>query len=273
MDDHARSHRTTAEKFKVEFVRLDGSVPQKKRQALVSEFQTSARCRFFLTTNAGSTGLNLQAANTIVNVDLPWNPAILEQRIARAHRMGQTRPVHVYVLVTEETLEENLLSTLSAKRDLALAALDAQSELSEVDVRSGNAELKERLERLLGAKPEAPIDQTVEDGIERPAERTRLLETGEGFMRAALAFLGELAGDAPAAEALARDLHPRLARDEHGRTRLSVALPALEDLGTFARKLLDAVGSRPEPTRTVSRAAESPSATRTRGSKISPASA
>ena len=46
-----------------------------------------------ITTNAGSTGLNLQAANTVINVDLPWNPAVLEQRIARAHRMGQQQPV------------------------------------------------------------------------------------------------------------------------------------------------------------------------------------
>jgi len=69
------------EKRRLEFVRLDGSVPQGKRQTLVSRYQSDPKCRFFLTTNAGSTGLNLQAANTIINVDLPWNPAILEQRI------------------------------------------------------------------------------------------------------------------------------------------------------------------------------------------------
>ena len=99
-------------------------MPQKKRQQLVHEFQRDPDCQLFLTTNAGSTGLNLQAANTVINVDLPWNPAVLEQRIARAHRMGQKRPVQVYVLVTEETIEENLLATLAAKHDLALAALD-----------------------------------------------------------------------------------------------------------------------------------------------------
>ena len=89
-------------------MRLDGSVPQKKRQELVNRFQTDPDCQLFVATNAGSTGLNLQAANTVINVDLPWNPAVLEQRIARAHRMGQTQPVQVYVLVTEETIEESL---------------------------------------------------------------------------------------------------------------------------------------------------------------------
>ena len=67
---------------KLDYVRLDGSVPQKKRQELVNRFRDDPSCRLFITTNAGSTGLNLQAANTVINVDLPWNPAVLEQRIA-----------------------------------------------------------------------------------------------------------------------------------------------------------------------------------------------
>src|SRR5581483_9712673 len=124
-------------KRKLDFVRLDGSVPQKQRPELVHRFQTDADCKLFLTTNAGSTGLNLQAANTVINVDLPWNPAVLEQRIARAHRMGQKQSVQVYVLVTEETIEENLLTTLSAKHELALAALDVKSQVAEVSLQGG----------------------------------------------------------------------------------------------------------------------------------------
>ena len=120
-------------------MRLDGSVPQKQRQQLVSRFQTDAGCRVFLTTNAGATGLNLQAADTVINVDLPWNPALLEQRIARAHRMGQKRPVQVYLLVTEDTIEENLLATLSAKHELAAAVLDPDS-----DLRGGAARKRHR---------------------------------------------------------------------------------------------------------------------------------
>ena len=148
-------------KRRLPFVRLDGSVPQKLRQGLVHEFQTNPECKLFLTTNAGSTGLNLQAANTVINVDLPWNPAVLEQRVARAYRMGQKRPVDVYILVTENTLEERLLATLAAKSDLALAALDAESDVDEVRMESGLAELKKRLEVLLGAQPEAVIDESV----------------------------------------------------------------------------------------------------------------
>jgi superfamily II DNA/RNA helicase len=163
-------------------VRLDGSVPQKQRQQLVHSFQNDPACRLFMTTNAGSTGLNLQAADTVVNVDLPWNPAVLEQRIARAHRMGQRNPVQVYIFVTEDTFEEKLLATLSGKHDLALAALDMESDVSEVALTTGIDELRRRLEVLLGAKPHAAVDRTElqrqQQETERLAQRERVADAG-----------------------------------------------------------------------------------------------
>jgi len=179
------------------YVRLDGSVPQKKRQQLVHEFQKGNGCRMFVTTNAGATGLNLQAANTVINVDLPWNPAVLEQRISRAHRMGQKRPVQVFMLVTEETIEENLLGTLSAKHQLSLAALDPDSDLDTVELASGMEELKRRLEVLLGAKPEAPTDESEQARREKEAaklaaKRDRVAQAGGELLSAAFGFLGEM---------------------------------------------------------------------------------
>ncbi|MEP0841292.1 MAG: DEAD/DEAH box helicase, partial [Phycisphaerae bacterium] len=178
------------------YVRLDGSVPQKQRQPLVTSFQNDPACRVFLTTNAGSTGLNLQAANTVINVDLPWNPAVLEQRIARAHRMGQKRPVQVFVLVTEETIEERLLGTLSQKHELALAALDADSEVDAVDLAGGIDALKRKLEVLLGARPSAPVDESRKAREARQAERLarqeRVAAAGGRLLNAAFAFLSEM---------------------------------------------------------------------------------
>jgi superfamily II DNA or RNA helicase len=180
----------------LDYVRLDGSVPQKQRQLLVHQFQKDPRCRLFLSTNAGSTGLNLQAANTILNIDLPWNPAILEQRIARAHRMGQKRPVQVYLLVTEQTLEESLLQTLAAKHELACAVLDPDSQLSAVDLTGGIEELKNRLELLLGAKPPAPVDESVRQEVEKQAQelqrKEKIAVAGGQLLQAAFAFLGEI---------------------------------------------------------------------------------
>jgi ERCC4-related helicase len=241
-------------RFKLDFVRLDGTVPQKKRQQLVHQFQREPACRLFLTTNAGSTGLNLQAANTVINVDLPWNPAVLEQRIARAHRMGQKNPVQVYLLVTEETIEEKLLATLSAKHDLALAALDMESDVKEVELASGIDELKRRLEVLLGAKPHAAVDesekQRQQQEAERLARRSRVAEAGGQLLAAAFTLLGEMIpqreptnGAAQMASELKARLDECLERDEQGRPRLTVTLPneaALENLARSVASLLTA---------------------------------
>jgi SNF2-related domain/Helicase conserved C-terminal domain/SWIM zinc finger len=241
-------------RFNLDYVRLDGSVPQKKRQQLVHQFQRDPACRLFLTTNAGSTGLNLQAANTVINVDLPWNPAMLEQRIARAHRMGQKNPVQVYLLVTEETIEEKLLGTLAAKHGLALAALDMDSDVREVALASGMEELKQRLEVLLGAKPHGAVDETEKQRqqheAERLARRSRMAEAGGQLLTAAFTLLGEMIpqrATTNGAAQMARELKARLdeclERDEQGRPRLTVTLPnegVLENLARSVASLLTA---------------------------------
>ena len=66
-----------------------GGVPSQKRKDLIDRFRDDAGCRVFLSTDAGGVGLNLQHASVVVNMDLPWNPAVLEQRIGRVHRLGQ----------------------------------------------------------------------------------------------------------------------------------------------------------------------------------------
>ncbi len=106
------------------YVSFHGGVPSEKRPGLVERFRDDPACRVFLSTDAGSTGLNLQHASTLVNMDLPWNPAILEQRIARIHRMGQKRPVQVINFVSKGTIEEGMLSVLAFKRSLSAGILD-----------------------------------------------------------------------------------------------------------------------------------------------------
>ncbi len=106
------------------YVSFHGGVPSEKRPALIERFRGDPDCRVFLSTDAGSTGLNLQHASTLVNMDLPWNPAILEQRIARIHRMGQKRPVQIVNFVSKGTIEEGMLSVLAFKRSLSAGILD-----------------------------------------------------------------------------------------------------------------------------------------------------
>jgi superfamily II DNA/RNA helicase len=181
--------------FDATWVRLDGSVPKTKRQAIIRQFTDVPQTRLFLCTNAGSVGLNLQAADTVINLDLPWNPAILEQRIGRVHRMGQTKSVQVFLLVTKETIEERLLDLLGAKSTLALAALDLDSDVDMVEMTTGVDALKERLEILLGRRPDKPVEESSADP-HLPERRQRVLSAGEKLKSAALEFFEILAESA-----------------------------------------------------------------------------
>jgi SNF2 family DNA or RNA helicase len=176
------------------FVRLDGKVPQARRMGLVKSFSEDRDKRFVLTTNAGATGLNLQAADTVVNLDLPWNPAILDQRIGRAHRLGQTRPVQAFLLVSAGTIEERLLEVLGAKSALSRAALDLSDDTDFVEMSTGIDALKNRLEILLGRKPDKPLEEPAKaDDPIAVERRKRLSEAGGRLLDAVIGLIGELA--------------------------------------------------------------------------------
>ena len=103
---------------------LHGGVPSVKRKDLVSNFSDLPESRVFLSTDAGSTGLNLQAASIVINLDLPWNPAVLEQRIARIYRLGQIRNIQVINLVAKDTFEEQMIGKLRFKTSMFEGVLD-----------------------------------------------------------------------------------------------------------------------------------------------------
>ncbi len=239
------------EKHELRYVRLDGSVPQKQRQGLIREFSDNADCRVFLASNAGSTGLNLQAADTIINVDLPWNPALLEQRIGRAHRMGQKNNVHVFVLVTAGTIEENMLGTLSAKQTLFTAAMDMESDMERVTLESGVEELKRRLELLLGTSPDMPIDQSQRERVKQEIaggdRRERIAAAGGELFNAAFTLLSEMIPEVKETEETRKmseqfknGLLSCMEQDDQGRPRITITMPdaaAIEKLSKTLSRL------------------------------------
>ncbi len=106
------------------YVYLHGSVPSNKRGDLIKTFKEDPECRIFLSTDAGGTGLNLQQASVVINMDLPWNPAVLEQRIGRVHRLGQQQAVQVINFVAEDSIEQGMLSLYRFKRSMFAGVLD-----------------------------------------------------------------------------------------------------------------------------------------------------
>ncbi len=103
---------------------LDGGTPAHIRQERIDAFQRGEGEIFLISLKAGGTGLNLTAADYVIHLDPWWNPAVEDQATDRVHRIGQQRPVTVYRLVTENTVEEKILKLHETKRDLADSLLD-----------------------------------------------------------------------------------------------------------------------------------------------------
>jgi hypothetical protein len=249
------------------YVSFHGGVPSEKRPALIEQFRDDPSCRVFLSTDAGSTGLNLQHASTLVNMDLPWNPAVLEQRIARIHRMGQTRPVRVINFVAKGTIEEGMLSVLAFKRSLSAGILDGDSgeislggsrlnrfmkDVESVTGRMGEGEAVTPAEEISNivapddavsaedqdaeqstSVGEVAIARTERDGASPSATNPDLWQT---LVQVSAQFVGALAAaNDPAAPA-----HPWIERDPAtGAQNFKIPLPPPET----ARQLADALSA------------------------------
>ena len=101
------------------YARLDGATKLEQRQLLIERFNSDKRIfLFLLSTRSGGFGLNLTGADTVIFYDSDWNPAMDAQAQDRCHRIGQTREVHIYRLVTSHTIEENIVKKAAQKRQL-----------------------------------------------------------------------------------------------------------------------------------------------------------
>ena len=107
------------------YLRLDGATGVDRRQRLMDRFNNDPKifC-FILSTRSGGLGINLTGADTCIFYDSDWNPAMDAQAQDRAHRIGQTRDVHIYRLITEHTVEENILLKAKQKKNLDVLVMD-----------------------------------------------------------------------------------------------------------------------------------------------------
>jgi superfamily II DNA or RNA helicase len=138
----------------IPFVELTGKVPVTKRQALIDEFTNNPECKVFLSTDAGGTGLNLQAADCVINFELPWNPARMNQRIGRVSRIGQaSQCINVVNLICKRSIEEKILAGIQMKTDLFQGVFDDGPDIVEFS-REKRTELINKLREMMGEEAE-----------------------------------------------------------------------------------------------------------------------
>jgi superfamily II DNA/RNA helicase len=141
-------------------VRLHGGIPSQKRGELMDKFQQDDAVQIFISTDSGGVGLNLQSATVLINLDMPWNPAVLDQRIARIHRLGQKQNVQIFLLLAEDSYEQQVAKLVKGKRDLFDNVISPEA--SEDVVGVSKKMLQTLIDDLAGVEPEKTEDKAPE---------------------------------------------------------------------------------------------------------------
>jgi len=270
-------------KLGIGFVSLHGGVPSKNRGALMEKFRRDAECKVFLSTDAGGVGLNLQAASAVINFEPPWNPARLEQRIGRVHRLGQAHPVHVVHLLTTGSIEERVWETLKLKKSLFAGVFDSPT--AEVSFAAlGRKTVLQAVKEIFADQPGRPkpvIDQPPPkavpvqsaaaasapatpamppapaaqqpDGGQPALAQSGLEQAAAGLIETGMRFLESLAAVAQSAQAgphgpVARGLSSLISHDPRTNAPvLSIPLPSSVDQDRITRAIAAVMGAFGRP--------------------------
>jgi superfamily II DNA/RNA helicase len=158
-----RMHKLIGEmlrKHNIGFTELNGTVPVKQRGELIRNFENDPNCKVFLSTEAGGAGLNLQAADILINFELPWNPAKKNQRIGRIDRLGQkSTKLTIYNLISRNSIEQHIAAGLLVKQSLFDGVLSRDNGLSYVDFSTkGRSQFIQQIEALI-REQEQPAEE------------------------------------------------------------------------------------------------------------------
>ncbi len=213
-------------KLGIGFVSLHGGVQSRKRGALMDEFRKNPKCKVFLSTDAGGVGLNLQSASAVVNFEPPWNPARLEQRIGRVHRLGQSRPVTVIHMLTTNSIEERVWETLKLKKSLFAGVFDSPT--GEVSfAKLGRKSVLQAVKEIFAEEPARPEPAAASESPRpapdgRPAPAGEIAVAASGLMEAGVRFIEALSSSGRVDDVLSSLIQ----RDDRtNRTTLSIPLP------------------------------------------------
>lgn len=157
------------------YVELNGKMPVQKREEVIKEFEENPKCQVFLSTEAGGAGLNLQVADTVINFELPWNPAKKNQRIGRIDRLGQKNTnLTVINLITRGSIEMKIASGLAVKQNLFESVLNEDSTMDMVDFsEKGRSQFLQQLEMAMSEFTQIPLETENITEID-PSEQVQL---------------------------------------------------------------------------------------------------
>ena len=168
------------------FVEFNGQIPVKSRGELIRKFENDPQYKIFLSTEAGGSGLNLQVADTLINFELPWNPAKKNQRIGRIDRLGQrSNNLTIYNFITRNSIEQQISSGLLVKQSLFDGVLGDNSDTDFVDFSSkGRSQFIQQMKEFIAQtekweKEEEPDYETLQKYDEQYAEAEESVSNGE----------------------------------------------------------------------------------------------
>ena len=235
-----------------------GSLDSKERKRAIERFKKDADCRILLCTDSGGLGLNLQEGSVVIIMDQPWNPAVLEQRVGRVHRLGQHRPVQVYHFVSQGTIEHGMLNVLRFKASVFAGVLDGGAK--DVFLDKGNAKkFMETVADVVNNVPQAmpphetpapdsatdaPPGEEPPSGIAKPAPAAP--NPWDDVLAAGLDLFGKVAQALRPAESAHPDLVSQLRiaaastlakNDKTGAAELRIPLPDADTMNRLAKAL------------------------------------
>jgi SNF2 family DNA or RNA helicase len=163
------------------FAELNGKIPVKSRGELIRKFETNELCKVFLSTEAGGSGLNLQVADTLINFELPWNPAKKNQRIGRIDRIGQkSSKLTIFNLITRDSIEQQIALGLLVKQSLFDGVLGANGNTNFVDFSSkGRSQFIDQLEEFIVSQEVMPDSDYHEGEVVEELSKNAETETVE----------------------------------------------------------------------------------------------
>ena len=213
-----------------------GKQSQKKRRENITCFHDDPETRLFFATDAGGVGLNLQkAANVCINLDLPWNPAVMEQRVARIHRLGQKKSVQIYNLITEDSIESRIFDLIEQKKQVFKGLFDSGT--NEVIFDSSKSFFSQ-VKKITGDVNEETLKalNPIEEDDDSDYESSLPVESAEVAEVVDAPFVEEEEGSDMFPQELPRDSSSRAARDSSSRVaRDSFSRAARDSFSRAAR--------------------------------------